>query len=109
MRLGNKVSTVTGGGSGLGAATSILFAKEGAKVLVADIRYTSAEETAQKISAAGGSANPCQVDVTNADEVKLMVMTAIKRFGKLNVMFKGSCRVAQPANGQKICTSKHQG
>ena len=48
MRLRNKVGIVTGGGSGLGAATSILFAKEGADVLVADIRYTAAQETAKK-------------------------------------------------------------
>ena len=90
MRLGNKVSIVTGGGSGLGAATSRLLAKEGAKVLVADIRYAAAEETAKKISVAGGSAYPLKVDVTNADEVESMVMTAIKKFGKLDVMFNAA-------------------
>jgi NAD(P)-dependent dehydrogenase (short-subunit alcohol dehydrogenase family) len=109
MRLRKKVAIVTGGGSGLGAAASIRLAKEGAKVLVADIRHTAAEETAKKISVAGGSAYPFKADVTKADDVESMVMTVIKKFGKLDVMFKGGCRFAQPSNGEKICASKHQG
>lgn len=90
MRLRKKVAIVTGGGSGLGAATSILLANEGAKVLVADIRYAAAEETAKKIGVAGGSAYPFKVDVTHADEVESMVMTAIEMFGKLDVMFNAA-------------------
>jgi len=90
MRLRKKVAIVTGGGSGLGAAASIRLAKEGAKVLVADIRHTAAEETAKKISVAGGSAYPFKADVTKADDVESMVMTVIKKFGKLNVMFNAA-------------------
>lgn len=78
MRLRKKVAIVTGGGSGLGAATSILFAKEGAKVLVADIRSTAAEKTAKKISVTGGSAYPFKADVTKADGYRVALVSRSK-------------------------------
>jgi NAD(P)-dependent dehydrogenase (short-subunit alcohol dehydrogenase family) len=57
MRLENKVALITGGGSGIGKASSLLFAREGAKVVVVDVKRDAAEATAKEITIAGGPAS----------------------------------------------------
>jgi NAD(P)-dependent dehydrogenase (short-subunit alcohol dehydrogenase family) len=73
MLLKDKVALITGAGSGIGRASAIRFAAEGAKVMVADLRTESAGNTATEISRAGGSANSIAVDVRVGAEVERMV------------------------------------
>jgi NAD(P)-dependent dehydrogenase (short-subunit alcohol dehydrogenase family) len=69
MKLEDKVALITGAGSGLGRASAILFASEGASIGVADINLDSAEETANEIRRAGGRALALQVDVSNGSRL----------------------------------------
>jgi 3-oxoacyl-[acyl-carrier protein] reductase len=83
MRLANKKIVVTGGGSGFGAAMSRLFAKEGAKVLVADLNGPAAEKVAGEI---GKSAVPFTADVSKGDQVKAMIDKALSALGDLDAV-----------------------
>ncbi|MDI7276073.1 MAG: glucose 1-dehydrogenase [Anaerolineae bacterium] len=90
MRLSGKVAIVTGGASGIGRATAQLFAREGAKVVVADVDRGAGEETAQEIRVAGGEATFVQADVSDAAQVQRMVETALERYGGIDVLFNGA-------------------
>ena len=90
MRLENKVAIVTGAGSGIGHATANLFAKEGAKVVVADIESSLGKETVEEISKNGGTAVQAVADVSKADEVRAMIKTCIANFGKLDILFNNA-------------------
>lgn len=84
MRLENKVAIVTGAGRGLGRGIALKLAKEGAKVVVADM--APAEETVALIEAAGGTASAFAVNVSKQDEVQKMVQYAIDKYGTLDIM-----------------------
>jgi 3-oxoacyl-[acyl-carrier protein] reductase len=84
MRLKDKVAIITGGGRGIGAATCLRFAQEGAKVVVADI--AGAEIVADEINSMNGQAISLYVDVTNSDSVYEMVAETVKAFGRLDVI-----------------------
>ncbi|MDI3534842.1 MAG: 3-oxoacyl-[acyl-carrier protein] reductase [Thermosediminibacterales bacterium] len=86
MRLKDKVALITGAGRGIGEATALKFAKEGAKVVVCDIQLESAEQTAQKIKELGGEAVAVKVDVTKRDEVDGLIQKAIDEFGRLDIL-----------------------
>jgi NAD(P)-dependent dehydrogenase (short-subunit alcohol dehydrogenase family) len=90
MKLQDKVALITGAGSGLGRASAILFASEGASIGVADIDLESAEETANEISRAGGRALALQVDVSNGVSVESMVQQTVERFGILDVLYNNA-------------------
>ena len=90
-RLEGKVAIVTGAGSsgpgvGNGKAASVLFAREGAKVLLVDINADHAQETLELITADGGEASVFQADVTNADHCRSMVESAVERYGRLDIL-----------------------
>ncbi len=85
-RLDGKVTTITGAGSGIGRATAILFAKEGAKVVVSDWVTKDGEETVKMIKEAGGEATYVHADVSKEADVKKMIKTAVDTYGKLNVL-----------------------
>jgi 3-oxoacyl-[acyl-carrier protein] reductase len=80
-RLEGLATVITGAGSGIGKATAVAFAQEGARVVVADQRLDAATETAQQIQA-----ECVQTDVTRYDQVQAMVDTAVQKFGRLDVL-----------------------
>lgn len=90
MRLENKVAVVTGGAGGIGRASSLRFAGEGAKVLVADRNEGDAAAVAREISEAGGVAESFNVDVAIAGEVEAMIARAVELWGKLDVLFNNA-------------------
>ncbi|MFQ5899298.1 MAG: SDR family oxidoreductase [Candidatus Methylomirabilia bacterium] len=86
MRLAGKMSVITGAGSGIGRAAALLFAREGAKVVAADIKRHLAEQTAQMIQTHGGEARPVEVDVGSAASVQRMFQETVEAYGGLNVL-----------------------
>jgi NAD(P)-dependent dehydrogenase (short-subunit alcohol dehydrogenase family) len=85
-RLNNKVAIVTGSAEGIGKATAILFGKEGAKVVVADINETKGKEDVNEIQQAGVDAIFFMLDVTNEKQWKSLMNMTTEKFGKLNVI-----------------------
>ncbi len=90
MRLKDKVAIITGSGSGIGKAAALIFAREGAKVVVADIIESSAKKTVEEIEAKGGEAISFQVDITVESQVKQMTQAAKEKFGKLDILFNNA-------------------
>jgi NAD(P)-dependent dehydrogenase (short-subunit alcohol dehydrogenase family) len=88
--LEGKTALITGGGRGIGRATALLFAKEGARVAAADLNADGAAETVSMINAAGGQAISIKVDVTQPAEVAAMFKTAIGAFGRLDCAFNNA-------------------
>jgi NAD(P)-dependent dehydrogenase (short-subunit alcohol dehydrogenase family) len=87
MRLEGKRAIVTGAGSGVGRASALRFAEEGAKVACADLDAESAKETVRQIEAAGGTAVAVATDVSKEDDVVAMIAAAVDAFGGLDVLF----------------------
>jgi 3-oxoacyl-[acyl-carrier protein] reductase len=86
MRLKDKVAIITGAGSGIGAASAILFAQEGAKVAVVDMNLKGAEEVAQEIKAKGGKAIALKANIASTDEVDKMAEIVLKEFGTIDIL-----------------------
>ena len=86
MKLVGKVAIVTGAGSGIGRATALLFAREGAKLVVADLDATTGAETVARIGASDGQAVLAHVDVSEPADVERMVRTAVETFGRLDIL-----------------------
>ena len=85
-RLEGKVAIITGGNSGVGAATAELFAKEGAKVVITARRVPQLEEVAEKIRAAGGEVLPIPCDVSKVEDVEAMVAKTVETYGKVDIL-----------------------
>ncbi len=95
LRLSGKVAIVTGAGSsgpgfGTGKATSILLAREGAKVLLVDAVASRAEETLAIIEEEGGEASVFEADVTRSDDCRAMVDATIERYGAPSILFNNA-------------------
>jgi NAD(P)-dependent dehydrogenase (short-subunit alcohol dehydrogenase family) len=86
MRLKDKVAIVTGGGSGIGRATALLFAEHGARIVVADVDVKGGEETVSLIEHHNGKAVFIKTNVANSAEVKGMVDGAIEEFGSVDIL-----------------------
>ncbi|HEY7492479.1 MAG TPA: SDR family oxidoreductase [Candidatus Tectomicrobia bacterium] len=83
-RLSGKVALVTGGGSGIGQATALAFAREGARVVVADVIAAGGAETVTRIQQAGGEATFVKTDVSQATEVEALIAATVATYGRLD-------------------------
>lgn len=90
MRLKNKVALITGGCSGIGKATSLLFAEEGAQVVLADINAEDGEALVSQIKEKGGTAVFVYADVCKASDCKHMISVAENTFGRLDILFNNA-------------------
>ena len=88
--LDKKVALVTGAGSGFGRAMSLLYSKEGAKVVVSDIVVDHGEETVDLIKKAGGDAIFVKSDVSVPEDCEKSVQEAVKKFGRLDIAFNNA-------------------
>ena len=90
MDFTGKVALITGGGNGIGRATSVAFAQHGAKVVVVDRDGAAAEATAGIIRQNGGDATAVTADVTKSDDVKAYVKAAIAKYGRIDCFFNNA-------------------
>ena len=90
MRLQDKVAIITGAGSGIGREAALIFAREGARVVVADLNDQAGEATVAAIQGSGGDAFHVHTDVSKAASVENMVRTTEDHFGQLNVIFNNA-------------------
>ncbi len=90
MRVEGRVTIITGAASGIGRASAKEFAREGAKVVVADINLEGAQETVKQIETAGGVALAVETDVSKPESVQYLVEQTLHSFGKLNVLFNNA-------------------
>jgi 3-oxoacyl-[acyl-carrier protein] reductase len=94
MRLKDRVAIVTGAASGIGAASALAMASEGARVLVVDLNETGAKTTVERIEKAGGQAAAARADVARAADSQAIVEQAVARWGRLDI-FYANAGVAQ--------------
>jgi NAD(P)-dependent dehydrogenase (short-subunit alcohol dehydrogenase family) len=90
MELRDKVAIVTGGTSGIGRETAVLFAKSGVKVVVAGRREVEGKETIELIRAAGGEGLFVKTDVSQGAQVQVLVQKTVEKFGRLDIAFNNA-------------------
>ena len=90
MRLEDKVTIVTGAGGGIGQATAVRFAKEGARVIAIDLDEAGIAETIKLCTEGGGTAIPAIGNVTVRAEVQKMIDTAINNYGRLDIVINNA-------------------
>jgi len=83
-QLNGKVALITGGASGIGRATALTFAREGAKLIIADMNEDGGQQTVHMIAEHGGEATFVQVDVSRATEVEAMISQTVQTYGRLD-------------------------
>jgi NAD(P)-dependent dehydrogenase (short-subunit alcohol dehydrogenase family) len=87
MRLRDKVAIITGAGAGIGRASAVLFAREGAKLVCADLSNETGEETVRLVREAEGDASFFRGDASENDDVERLVEDAVRRYGRLDVFY----------------------
>jgi 3-oxoacyl-[acyl-carrier protein] reductase len=101
MRLTGKVSIITGAGQGIGQATALKFAKEGAKVAVCDINIEAVRQTVELVESAGGEAVGFRVDVTDKDSIAKMVEGVMAKWGRIDTLVNNA-GIVQDAQFKKM-------
>ena len=89
-RLDGKVAVITGAGSGIGRETALLFAREGAKIVVADYASEAGEATVRQIGEKGGDALFIKTDVSQASDVERMVKATVEKYGRLDILYNNA-------------------
>ena len=84
-RVQDRVAIVTGAASGIGEASAIRLAEEGAKVICADLNLAGAEETAKRIAAMGGTANAFQIDIADSEQCDALAADTLNRYGAIDI------------------------
>ena len=87
MRFADKVAVITGGATGIGRATALAFALEGAAVVIADVNDRAGDETVAEVERAGGRARYMHADVSQAADCKRMAAEAVRAFGGIDILF----------------------
>ena len=105
MRLDNKVALITGASSGIGEATALVFAREGAKVVVVDINDDLGKETVEQIQDGGGEAAFFHADVSKASECQAMIRFAENTYGGLHILFNNA-GIMHGDDGDAMSTSE---
>ncbi|HEV3114465.1 MAG TPA: SDR family NAD(P)-dependent oxidoreductase [Candidatus Binataceae bacterium] len=90
MKLADRVALITGAGSGIGRGCALLFAKEGARVAVADIDEQSAAETVRQIRGQGGEAIAIAADVSSPEDAQAMVEATLKQWGTIDILYNNA-------------------
>lgn len=90
MRLKDKVAVITGAGQGIGKTTALLFSREGASIVVADINESQAQATANEITTNGGKAIVVKVNVASLKECDQLAKTIIEKFGKVDILINNA-------------------
>lgn len=101
--LDGKVALVTGGASGIGRATALTFAREGARLIIADMNEEGGQQTVHMITENGGDATFVRVDVSNATEVEAMISKAVETYGRLDCAHNN----AGIAGGGRVLTAEY--
>ncbi|UYZ22497.1 SDR family oxidoreductase [Mesobacillus jeotgali] len=86
MRLQNKVAIVTGAASGMGKEIAVLYAKEGAKVVVSDINAEAAAKTVEEIQSAGGTATSVMANVAKEEDIQNLIDTTVETYGTVDIL-----------------------
>ncbi len=86
MKLAHRIAVITGAGSGIGQAMALLFAREGARLLIADVNEGAAQETASRVVVAGGTCTAVHVDVSQPEQVRYMIEEAQHIYGRLDIL-----------------------
>jgi len=90
MELKGKIALVTGAAQGIGKAVTLLLARHGADVIVADVNLEKAEETAREVQSLGRQSMAVKLDVTRLQDVEATVETALQRFGKIDILINNA-------------------
>jgi NAD(P)-dependent dehydrogenase (short-subunit alcohol dehydrogenase family) len=90
MKLKDRVAVITGSGAGIGRASALEFAREGASVVVADIHFASAQETVKHITGSGGTAHAVRTDVADPASVETLVSETLRVFGQVHILFNNA-------------------
>lgn len=90
MRLANKTAIITGGASGIGRASALLFAREGANIVIADLNVDGGKETAELVERQGGNAFFSEVNVSDSNQVRDLVAVTVDTFGQLDILFNNA-------------------
>src|SRR5262245_29045999 len=105
MRLADKVVLITGAGSGIGRETALLFSREGARIVVVDVKNEAGEAVMEELRGAGGEAIYVHADVSKSADAEAMVRAAEESFGRLDVLFNNA-GISHPKDDDAVATEE---